>query len=239
MATLSDWQLWCGFRMGFLSQLLIFTAGICFCNKFAHADVAFWFQPNVAVTRFQATMVVPALSKGSGAHGVWPGIQNDNSGFVFQSVISDSKVPGTWQFFVEYCCNPDYQASAIRVYPGDSITSTFTMGANSVWTDSWSLSPGSVGQAAGQRPQAGSSSESFASKGLINKGLLAIELQSGATWDFGQVQWSSISITAATTKSFCSSGYAVSGGLKYSISGSSSATQYSSTTCTYSRITFG
>ncbi|KAG4423003.1 hypothetical protein IFR04_003915 [Cadophora malorum] len=106
-------------------------------------------------------MVVPALSKGSGAHGVWPGIQNDNSGFVFQSVISDSKVPGTWQFFVEYCCNPDYQASAIRVYPGDSITSTFTMGANSVWTDSWSLSPGSVGQAAGQRPQAGSSSESF------------------------------------------------------------------------------
>lgn len=184
-------------------------------------------------------MVVPALSKGSGAHGVWPGIQNDNSGFVFQSVISDSKVPGTWQFFVEYCCNPDYQASAIRVYPGDSITSTFTMGANSVWTDSWSLSPGSVGQAAGQRPQAGSSSESFASKGLINKGLLAIELQSGATWDFGQVQWSSISITAATTKSFCSSGYAVSGGLKYSISGSSSATQYSSTTCTYSRITFG
>ncbi|KAH7419186.1 hypothetical protein BKA64DRAFT_737409 [Cadophora sp. MPI-SDFR-AT-0126] len=137
---------------------------------------------------------------------------------------SDSKVPGTF-------------------YPGDSITSTFTMGANSVWTDNWSLSPGSVGQAAGQRAQAGSSSESFgwfqASKGLINKGLLAIELQSGATWDFGQVQWSSISITAATTKSFCSSGYAVSGGLKYSISGSSSATQDSSTTCTYSRITFG
>ncbi|KAK0128706.1 hypothetical protein ONS95_000661 [Cadophora gregata] len=184
-------------------------------------------------------MVVPALSKGSGAHGVWPGIQNDNSGFVFQSVISDSKVPGTWQFFVEYCCNPDYQATAIRVWPGDSITSTFTMGANSVWTDSWSLTPGSAGQAAGQKAQAGSSSESFASKGLINKGLLAIELQSGATWDFGQVQWSSISITATTTKSFCSSGYSVSGELKYSISGSSSATQDSSTTCTYSRINFG
>ncbi|KAG4431263.1 hypothetical protein IFR05_013251 [Cadophora sp. M221] len=177
-------------------------------------------------------MVVPALSKGSGAHGVWPGIQNENSGFVFQSVISDSKVPGT-------SIVANYQASAIRVWPGDSITSTFTMGANSVWTDSWSLSPGSAGQAAGQRAQAGSSSNSFAGKGLINKGLLAIELQSGATWDFGQVQWSSISITASTTNSFCSSGYAVSGGLKYSVSGSSTLTQDSSTTCTYSRITFG
>ncbi|KAL2075699.1 hypothetical protein VTL71DRAFT_642 [Oculimacula yallundae] len=202
-------------------------------------------------------MIVPALSKGSGAHGVWPGIQNENAGFVYQSVISDSKVPGTWQFFVEYCCNPDYQASAVRgtanqtfklyacsrltvtVWPGDSITSTFSMGANSVWTDSWSLSPGLAGQAAGQRSQSGSSSNSFAGKGTINKALLAIELQSGATWDFGQVQWSSISITASTKQSFCSTGYSVTGGLKYSVSGCSTSTQDSSTTCSYNRITFG
>ncbi|KAL5329093.1 hypothetical protein ACEPPN_002602 [Leptodophora sp. 'Broadleaf-Isolate-01'] len=164
-------------------------------------------------------MIVPALSKGSGAHGVWPGIQNENSGFVFQSVISDSKVPGTWQFFVEYCCNPDYQASAIRVWPGDSITSIFTMGANSVWTDSWSLSPGSAGQAAGQRAQAGSSSNSF---GVL---LLAKNC----------IDFASRTSRHRTAERR----YAVSGGLKYSVSGSSALTQDSSTTCTYSRITFG
>ncbi|KAE8451492.1 hypothetical protein EG329_003565 [Mollisiaceae sp. DMI_Dod_QoI] len=148
-------------------------------------------------------MTVPSLSRGFGAHSVWPGIQNDDDTFVFQSVVSDTRVPGTWQFFVEYCCNPDYQARPVRVYPGDSITSTFSLGTNAQWTDNWSLSPGPAGQAAGQTAQSGSSGNSFARRGTIDKAVLSIELQNGAAWDFGQVQWTSLSITASTTNSWC------------------------------------
>ncbi|KAH9216976.1 hypothetical protein DL95DRAFT_387185 [Leptodontidium sp. 2 PMI_412] len=41
--------------MGFLSLLLIFTAGLCFCDKFAHADVAFckyWGSCSVTLNTF-------------------------------------------------------------------------------------------------------------------------------------------------------------------------------------------
>ena len=46
------------------------------------------------------------------------------------------------------------------VYPGDSITSAFSLD-NGLWTDSWSLAPGATGLANGQIPQTGSSSNSF------------------------------------------------------------------------------
>ena len=83
-------------------------------------DYAMWFQPGAQITRvrpplsriahyltnsqFSTTMVVPRVSTGSGYHAVWPGLENDADSFVFQNVISDSKVAGEWEFFVEYCC---------------------------------------------------------------------------------------------------------------------------------------
>jgi len=48
----------------------------------------------------------------------------------------------------------------MTVYPGDTITSTFTLN-NGLWTDTWQLVPGSQGQANGQNPQVGSSSNQF------------------------------------------------------------------------------
>lgn len=50
---------------------------------------------------------------------------------------------------------------AFSVYPGDQITSTFVESGNNVWTDSWSLTPGSTGSQNGQTAQSGSSSNSF------------------------------------------------------------------------------
>jgi hypothetical protein len=47
-------------------------------------------------------MVVPPYA-GGGLHAVWPGLENESAGFVFQSVVSDSNGNG-WTFFVEYCC---------------------------------------------------------------------------------------------------------------------------------------
>ncbi|CZR57000.1 uncharacterized protein PAC_06889 [Phialocephala subalpina] len=229
---------------------------LCLVQSFTVGSNTLWFDPYAGITQFQVTMTVPSLSRGFGAHGVWPGIQNSDDTFVFQSVVSDSRVPGTWQFFVEYCCNPDYQASPVRVYPGDMITSTFSLGSNTQWTDGWSLSPGPAGQAAGQIAQSGSSGNSFgrdttpslnashtehdlAKRGTIDKAVLSIELANGAAADFGQVQWTTLSITASTTSSWCSGAYTASSGFKYVVSGGASHTSGSSTTCVYNSVTFG
>ncbi|KAN0098514.1 hypothetical protein V8E51_014177 [Hyaloscypha variabilis] len=181
-----------------LLTVLIFCFGI---STNAQDVKSLWFAPGVPITRFQATVTVPSLPSGGGAHGIWPGVENDGAGFVFQAVISDSKSPGAWEFWVEFCCNPNYEASPIKVYPGDSITSTFTLGPAG-WTDSWSLSPGSTGRSSGQNSQSGSSSNTFA--GTISKALLAIELQDGAAWTFGKVQWGGVAVQAETSSAWCS-----------------------------------
>jgi len=49
-------------------------------------------------------MIVPKVSTNAGLHAVWPGLENTANNFVYQNVIADSKSPGQWQFFVEYCC---------------------------------------------------------------------------------------------------------------------------------------
>jgi hypothetical protein len=54
--------------------------------------------------QFQSTMIVPALSTGSGYHAVWPGLENASDGFVYQNIVSDSNGAGQWEFWVEYCC---------------------------------------------------------------------------------------------------------------------------------------
>lgn len=87
------------------------------------ASYAMWFLPGASITsvgprariswigvrltflsQFTTTMIVPSLSIGSGLHGIWPGLENDSDGFVFQDVVGDSKILGQWQFWEEYCC---------------------------------------------------------------------------------------------------------------------------------------
>jgi len=222
---------------GKMNAITVLVSALCFtllqCS--VQADSEFWFLPSAPITSFQSTMVVPS-TPGSGLHAVWPGLENDSAGFVFQSVVSDSNSAGSWTFFVEYCCNPNYVYTPIKVYPGDSITSTFSLN-DGLWTDAWSLTPGSTGLANGQTPQSGSSSNSFASEGDLTRGILAVELKNGGAWDFGQVPWTDISVTASTTSAWCSSGYATTA-LNYQISGGSQSTSGSSTTCTYPSLQF-
>ncbi|RDL39728.1 Uncharacterized protein BP5553_04068 [Venustampulla echinocandica] len=219
---------------------LAFLVGAA-CLNIANAQVTsdtLWFLPGVPITRYAATVVVPAVSPGPGYHAVWPGLENNNAGFVYQSVISDSKGVGSWQFWVEYCCNPDYKANSIKVYPGDTITSVFTVDGGGIWTDAWSLVPGATGLAAGQKAQSGSTSNNFDSQGALTQAVLAIELQKGGKWDFGPIQWSNIAITASTTTSWCADSYAVMPEFQYSISGGTSSTSGGSTTCSYPSVLF-
>ncbi|CAG8956478.1 hypothetical protein HYFRA_00003864 [Hymenoscyphus fraxineus] len=204
----------------------------------ASTSDAVWFLPNAPITRYQVTVIVPAVSPGGGYHAVWPGLQNEAGTFVFQSVIADSKSPGSWKFWVEYCCNPDYKANPIDVYPGDSITSTFTQDGNGVWTDSWSYNPGPNGAAAGSPPQSGSTTENFADRGQLIRGLLALEFQRGGNWDYGQVSWSNIAITASTTNGWCANGYLVSPAFNIGISPGFQSSDGGSTTCSWSNVDF-
>ena len=52
-------------------------------------------------------MIVPAVSSGTGVHGIWPGLENDSGRFVYQNVVSDQNIAGQWQFWIEYCCEYD------------------------------------------------------------------------------------------------------------------------------------
>ncbi|TVY32737.1 hypothetical protein LSUB1_G007981 [Lachnellula subtilissima] len=163
-----------------MNAITILVSALCLAvlqfSVQAESAHAFWFLPSAPITRFQSTMVVPS-TPGGGLHAVWPGLENESEGFVFQSVLSDSNGAGSWTFFVEYCCNPNYVYTPIKgseelssitcffltgciVYPGDSITSTFSLD-NGLWTDAWSLTPGATGSSNGQIPQIGSSSNSF------------------------------------------------------------------------------
>ena len=62
---------------------------------------------NLTVSQLQSTVVVPAVSTGAGYHATWPGLENDSGEFVYQNVISDSNGAGSWQFWIEYCCEYD------------------------------------------------------------------------------------------------------------------------------------
>ncbi|TVY29429.1 hypothetical protein LHYA1_G001862 [Lachnellula hyalina] len=222
-----------------MNAITILVSALCLAllqfSVRADSAHAFWFLPSAPITRFQSTMVVPS-TPGGGLHAVWPGLENESEGFVFQSVLSDSNGAGSWTFFVEYCCNPNYVYTPIKVYPGDSITSTFSLD-NGLWTDAWSLAPGAIGSANGQIPQTGSSSNSFSNEGALTRGLLAIELKNEGTWDFGPVLWTDISVTASTTSPWCASGYGTTA-LNYQISGGVQSSSDSSTTCTYQSLQF-
>jgi len=195
------------------------------------ASYAMWFQPGVQITKLSSTMVVPKVSTGSGYHAIWPGLENDSNSFVYQNVLSDSMGTGRWMFWVEYCCNPDFKHDPIAVSPGDTITSTLSY-SGSQWSSSYVIS-GSTSA------NGGFTDAAVASYGLIDKALLAIELTSGGTWDFGQIQWTNLQITAATTSvSWCGNSFTTSGSLSYTVSGTSNSVSGSSATCAWSSILF-
>jgi len=207
---------------------------VCLFQTVANAQsmsYAMWFQPGAQITKFQATMVIPEAAAGPGFHGIWPGLENDSEGFVYQNVVSDSNGPGLWEFFIEYCCNPNVEYTAHTISPGDKITTSFSLNSTSgVWTDSYTIS--------GSNFVSNADSDTFA-VGVLDRALLAVELESNATWNFGQVQWTNVAITAATNSTaWCGGAFAVTGSFGFQVSGVSVTTAREFVTCSYSNILF-
>jgi len=213
---------------------LVVALCLCVFQSLANAQTssyAMWFQPGVTITKLTSTMIVPAFSNGTGTHAVWPGLENDSNGFVYQNVISDVNGLGKWQFWMEYCCNPNVDYTAHDVMPGDTITSTFSLNvASGVWSNSYCIS--------GSNNICGSSTDTFA-VGILDKALLAVELHSGASWDFGAIKWTNIAITATTNSTaWCGNAFATSGSFGYQVSGSTVTETSTTVTCGYSNVLF-
>ncbi|TAQ84627.1 hypothetical protein B7494_g7058 [Chlorociboria aeruginascens] len=199
-----------------------------------------WFQSTPLIS-FQSTLTVPNLPIGNGTHGVWPGIENDAVNVVYQNVVNDY-FPGQWIIWVEDCCSPNSISDYSYVYPGDVITSTFTQGVDGNWTSLWSLIPGVVGLTNGQTAQSFSQTDNFSGAGLIDRALLTIELQSGAAWDFGQVEFTNIVIVSSTTSTaWCTDGPTSDStldGFNYNVAVGIAVVNGDTTTCTYDYATF-
>ncbi|RDW68319.1 hypothetical protein BP5796_08976 [Coleophoma crateriformis] len=189
------------------------------------------------VTRFESTMVAPAVSTGSGSHSAWPGLEPESESFVYQNVLIDSG--NQWYFFTEYCCSPNVDYAPQLTYPGDTIKSVFDLDTCSgEWTNTWSRTPGSTGSAAGETAGTTVSTNSFPSENTLSQAVFAIELQNSAAWDFGAVVWSDITITANTTDTTWCTSPETFGSFQYSMSSPVATVSGSSSTCFVANLIF-
>ncbi|KAN0110854.1 hypothetical protein V8E51_007241 [Hyaloscypha variabilis] len=90
------------------------------------------------------------------------------------------------------------ETASTTIYQVDLVTITFTLQSGTTWKQVWSVTPGAIGTAAGATATFGTSSFTFASGALFNYIWLQA-LFTGTFWDFGNLSWSNIRITASTT----------------------------------------
>ncbi|KAF4636270.1 hypothetical protein G7Y89_g1828 [Cudoniella acicularis] len=157
-------------------------------------------------------MIIPQVPAAGGLHYIWPGLQPSSDNFVFQDVGGDALGSGAWTFAEWTVDSQDNynKTDDVAVYPGDSIDILFSLDVNSgEWLDQWTTTPGSDGTAAGEQFTAASfmaPESQLAAFGPLTQALFIIELQEGATWNFGPLTFSDITIQAQTTGTdWCSS----------------------------------
>ncbi|KUJ23837.1 uncharacterized protein LY89DRAFT_744355 [Mollisia scopiformis] len=211
--------------------LSIFAAAILFMASKALAEIeptasdnlrffGVWLGASMGadIFRFQSTLIIPAGSPDSntlGLQAVWPGLQPHSQQYVLQNVLANG-VPGEWLLEPYSCCNPIAMlVPPMRVYPGDTLTNTFSLDRFSMqWQINWVVIPGPVGQAAGEVSFNGGLNFDLtqydndnATIEAYTSSMFAIELQHGGQWDFGPVSWRDILLEINTTDTtWCKSG---------------------------------
>ncbi|PVH84001.1 hypothetical protein DL98DRAFT_585023 [Cadophora sp. DSE1049] len=160
---------------------------------------AAWIDAPGRITRFESTMIVPALprngSSSQALRSVWAGIQPMGAAGILQNVLMNQNTgvnnttPNTWYFLPEWCCKPskDLVPLRIRQFPDDTITSLFQ------WNSS------EVKPSGGGIMINGEFDTAYDSNGRPPMALLAIQTPRPASWDFGVVNWKNVIIEAETT----------------------------------------
>ncbi|KAH8753726.1 hypothetical protein F5882DRAFT_385624 [Hyaloscypha sp. PMI_1271] len=193
------------------------TLLLLFCVPLISARLAFYplfSEPNATITRFETTVSIPANSPDrqtpdNDFQGFWPGLETKEADFVLQNVIwnwNPTLTPGEWSLHPMYCCRPmGGTDNVFRLYPGDQVKSVFAIdNLTGKWHDGWSVARGQQGHVAKQVPFSGNmtfdpSIATVPDRVPYTMAVLTIELQEEATWDFGSVTFTDITIEATTT----------------------------------------
>ncbi|KAE8449417.1 hypothetical protein EG329_008025 [Mollisiaceae sp. DMI_Dod_QoI] len=203
--------------------LSIFSKGVNSIENLRFHGLWLGAAADANILRFQSTMIIPHGSPDSNSNAIqflWPGMQPTSGNGVFQNVLANGS-PGEWFLEPFYCCNPDKQlAPSMRVYPGDTLTNTFSLNTfNMKWYNNYMVIPGPVGQAAGEVAFSGgfifdpATNDQSVRGEAYTAALFAIELQQAGQWDFGPLSWRDILIEINTTNTaWCNTGPTLNGG---------------------------
>ncbi|CZR53414.1 uncharacterized protein PAC_03292 [Phialocephala subalpina] len=158
--------------------------------------------------QFQSTLIIPGASPNpspNNIQAVWPGLQPASDSFVFQTVVeSASGGPDTWWIEPQVYCAPQIlYGERNQLFPGDSLKSIFQLqpdGQMALW---WYNTPGWQGNPPSDTTFSGSAimnPQTYPNGGPLTKAVLSIEIQGTAgVWDFGNVLFGEVVVTAQTT----------------------------------------
>jgi len=87
------------------------------------------------------------------------------------------------------------------IYPGDAVSIAYAKQSGTTWKQTWSVAPGSIGRAAGAVASSGTYTFTFpnVSPGNSFNYVWLEAVFSGCFWDFGDLSWHNIKLTASTT----------------------------------------
>ncbi|KAF8850319.1 hypothetical protein BDZ45DRAFT_696855 [Acephala macrosclerotiorum] len=171
---------------------------------------------NARIFRFQSTMIIPSGSPDSNTNAIqylWPGMEPYQRNNVFQNVIANG-APGE--------CPVKMLVPGMKVYPGDSLTNTFTLNQfTNIWYNNWINIPRSAGTEAGEVAYSGGivfdpknyDDDNTTNGEIFTSAIFAIELQRAGKWDFGQLSWRDIILEIDTRDTtWCTKGPYLNGG---------------------------
>ncbi|CZR53399.1 uncharacterized protein PAC_03277 [Phialocephala subalpina] len=156
-----------------------------------------FFSAGAPITYFQNTLQIPTSHQSPNLIAIWSGLQPASNAFVYQTVIEG--LNGAWWNAPQVCCTPqEYYGPNIQLLPGDSLKSVFELRSDGQVTDTWEYS--SSGQ---ENPFSGSAvldPHKYQDGADLINALFSIEPQTPySEWDFGNVLFKDIVITAQTT----------------------------------------
>lgn len=167
---------------------------------------------NNVLNQLDSILTVPALSTGKGVHFIWSGLENSPGSFVAQSVIGDQQLPGYWSAAMWFGPNNssdplsyrEVPSTPVQVFEGDLYYAGSFLNFFGNFHSFWRVFPGPISKGANVEEKKGTfdSSSSDADMHLLQQltnVVFEIELQQGASWDFGPQVWEYIHMEANTT----------------------------------------
>jgi len=196
--------------------------GLCICIQIQQS-ISQAFGPNTVTgwnvdglsyfTALSLTVTVPTAVPWTNAGAAWvisPNLFNgDVNNWAYYDQIGYSNTTGTpanpevyrLSFTAGVINSETTTYASPTIYPGDSVTLSFAATTGTTWLQTWSVAPGAIGTAAGAKATSGTYTFTFpnVSPGNSFNYIWLEEDFDGTFWDFGNLTYTNIKITAATT----------------------------------------